>query len=89
MFFYETSWLIIIKLHMEYPWEGGMKVCKNGPGHTTKMVAMPRYCKKKHFKNQHNGLKLYKVSINDDPGLTLTYVTARSNFVAIALKWEK
>ena len=31
---------------------------------------------------QHRGLQLYIVSINDDPGLTLTYFTARSNFVA-------
>ena len=30
---------------------------------------------------QHLGLKLYKVCINGDPGLTLTYFTARSNFV--------
>ena len=28
---------------------------------------------------QHWGLKLYKVCINDDTGLTLTYFTARSN----------
>ena len=28
---------------------------------------------------QHQGLKLYKVYINDDPGLTLTYFMARSN----------
>ena len=28
----------------------------------------------------HRGLKLYKVYINGDPGLTLTYFTARSNF---------
>ena len=27
---------------------------------------------------QHQGLKLYKVYVNDDPGLTLTYFTARS-----------
>ena len=30
---------------------------------------------------QHWGLKLYKVCINGDPGLTLTYFTARSNLV--------
>ena len=30
---------------------------------------------------QHLGLKLYKVYINDDPVLTLTYFTARSNWV--------
>ena len=29
---------------------------------------------------QHSGLKLYKVYIDGDPGLTLTYFTARSNF---------
>ena len=28
------------------------------------------------------GLKLLKVCINNDPGLTLTYFTARSNWVA-------
>ena len=28
---------------------------------------------------QHWGLKLYKVCINGDPGLTLTYFKARSN----------
>ena len=26
-------------------WEGGMKVCINGPGHMTKMAAMPIYGK--------------------------------------------
>ena len=31
---------------------------------------------------QQQGLKLYKVYINDDPGLTLTYFTTRSNWVA-------
>ena len=32
----------------------------------------------------HQGLKVYKVYINDDPGLTLTYFTAGSNLVEIA-----
>ena len=34
----------------------------------------------------HRGLKVYKVSINDDsdPALTLTYFTAISNLVTIA-----
>ena len=33
------------------PWEGGTKVCINGPGHMTKMAAMPIYGKnlKKSF----------------------------------------
>ena len=34
-------------------------------------------------------LKLYKVYLNDDPGLTLTYFTTRSNLVAYAIEWEK
>ena len=35
------------------------------------------------------GTKLYKVYINDDPGLTLTYFMARSNLVPYAFVWEK
>ena len=38
---------------------------------------------------QHQGLKLYEVYINDDPGLTLTYFTARSNWVAYTFEWGK
>ena len=37
----------------------------------------------------HCGLNLYKVYINDDPGLTLTYFTARSNWVICTFEWEK
>ena len=36
---------------------------------------------------QHHGLKLYKVYINDDPGLT--YFTARSNLVAYTFEKGK
>ena len=39
------------------------------------------------FGMQHQGLKLYKVYINDDPGLTLTYFTTRSNLVANMFEW--
>ena len=38
---------------------------------------------------QHGELKLYKVYINDDPVLTLTYFTARSNWVAYSFEWGK
>ena len=34
-------------------------------------------------------LKYYQVYSNDDPGLTLTYFTGRSNFVPYAFVWEK
>ena len=38
---------------------------------------------------QHQGLKLYKVYINKDPGLTLVYFTASSNWVAHTFEWGK
>ena len=41
----ETTALIEAKFHMEPPWDGGTKVCSNGPGHMTKMDAMPIYGK--------------------------------------------
>ena len=80
---------------MEPPWEGGTKVDINGPGHMTKMAAMPIYGKTfKIFFSRTNspmslkfGIKLYKVYLIDDPGLTLTYFTARSNLVACTFEW--
>ena len=41
----ETAWPIKAKFYVEPPWEGGTKVYINGPGHRTKMVAMPIYGK--------------------------------------------
>ena len=41
----ETAWQIKAKFYMEPPWEGGKKVYINGPGHMTKMAAMPIYGK--------------------------------------------
>ena len=41
----ETTGPIEAKFHMEPPWDGGTKVCSNGPGHMTKMAAMPIYDK--------------------------------------------
>ena len=38
---------------------------------------------------QHRVLEYYQVCSNDDPGLTLTYLTARSNLVPYAFVWEK
>ena len=37
----------------------------------------------------HWVLKCYQVCSNDDPGLNLTYLTARSNLVPYAFVWEK
>ena len=38
---------------------------------------------------KHLGIELYKVYINHDPGMTLTYFTARSTLVSHALELEK
>ena len=38
---------------------------------------------------QHRVLEYYQVCSNDDPGLTLTYFTARSYLVPYAFVWEK
>ena len=86
---------------MELLWDGGMKVCSNGPGHMTKMAAMPIYGKNcKIFSGtkrpmtldlgmHHRVLEYYQVCSNDDPGLTVTYFMARSNLVPYAIVWEK
>ena len=44
-FFFETAWPITAKIYVEAPWEGGTKVYITGPGHMTKMAAMPIYGK--------------------------------------------
>ena len=49
IFFFETALPINFKFHVEHPYERGTKVCINGPGHMTKMVA--RAINSKHFKN--------------------------------------
>ena len=41
----ETAWPIKAKFYVEPPWEGGTKVCINGPGHMTKMATTPIYGK--------------------------------------------
>ena len=45
IFFSETALPIKAKFYVEPPWEGGTKVYINGPGHMTKMAAMPIYGK--------------------------------------------
>ena len=53
----ETTGPIEVKFHMEPPWDGGTKVCSNGPGHMTKMAAMLIYGKnlKKSFPPEPKG----------------------------------
>ena len=38
---------------------------------------------------KHQAMELYKVCINHDPGMTLTYFTARSTWVTHAFEWGK
>ena len=88
---------------MEPQWDGGTKVCSRGLGHMTKMAATPIYGKnpsKIVFSRTkgpmtlwlgmlHLGLGPIIVGSNDDPRLTLTYFTARSNLVSYAFIWGK
>ena len=92
-----TAWPIKAKFYVEPPWEGGKKVNINGLGHMTKMAATPIYGKNlnKNFSYRTNSpmimklgmehyvLKLYKVYINDNPELTLTYFTTMSNLAKL------
>ena len=67
----------------------------------TNMAAMPIYGEKPEKKigtkrlmilklgMQHRVLEYYQVYSNDDPGLTLTYFSPRSNLVPYAFVWEK
>ena len=41
----ETALPIKAKFYVEPPWKGGTKIYINGPGHMTKMAAMPIYGK--------------------------------------------
>ena len=43
MFSSETAGPIEAQFHVEPPWDGGTKVCSNGPGHMTKVAAKPIY----------------------------------------------
>ena len=38
---------------------------------------------------KHQAMELYKIYINRDPWMTLTYFKARSNWVAHAFEWGK
>ena len=87
---------------MEPLWDRETKVCSNGPGHMTKMAAMPIYGKnvKTIFFSrtkrpmtlkvgmQHRVLEYSQVCSNDDPEMTLSYFTARSNLVHYAFVWD-
>ena len=73
---------------------------KNVMGYMTKMATMPVYSKNfKIFFGTRSltiklgmdcqGLKVYKLYINDDPGLTLTYFMARYNLVKLLCDYTR
>ena len=79
-----------------------MKIPQVFAGHMTKMAAMPIYGKNTlktffpgttvqiliHLCMKHQRLKLFIVCADYGLGLTVTYFTARSKFVTLALTWE-
>ena len=79
-----------------------MKIHQHFAGHMIKMAAMPIYGKntlKIFFPGttgqflmklcmKHQKPKPFIIYANYDPGLTLTYFTARSNFATYAFTWE-
>ena len=44
-FSWETARMIEAEFHVDHPWDGGTKICSNGPGHMTKVATMPIYGK--------------------------------------------
>ena len=63
-----------------------MKICKHDAGHMTKMAAMPIYGKNPSKISSRTGGAICSIRdscpsvyINDDPVVTLTFFTARSN----------
>ena len=100
--FSKTAVPIKAKFHMELQWDGETKVCSRGLGHMTKMAATPIYGKdlSKIFSRTKGPMTLWLgiwycglgpiiICSNDDPGLTVTFFTARSNLVSYAFIWEK
>ena len=85
---------------MKTPYDKSAKIYTNYFGHMTKMAAMPIYGKnllKIFFSRtrrpvtlrlgmEHWGCGAYQVCSNDDPMLTLTYLTSRSSLLPNALE---
>ena len=81
----------------------GTKVCINGPGHMTKMAAMPIYGKNLKKSSSLNRWTDFNetwyaalrtlgptiICMNHDLELTLTYFTTRSTLVTLAFQWTK
>ena len=87
---------------MKTPYDKLVKIYTKYFGHITKRAATPIYGKnplKIFFARtrrlvalglgmSHWGCGAYQVCSNDDPRLTLTYLTSRSNLLRNAFKWD-
>ena len=100
IFFSETALPIKLKFYVEPPWIVALEYCSRYLGHMTKMAATPIYGKNNlllqnrwaHFHETWfvaSRTSAHCSFINDDPGMTLTYFTARSNLETEAFTWEK
>ena len=90
------------QISYEPPWDGGTKVCSNGPGHMTKMAAMPIYgkiLKNLLLRNQKAddleswyatlGVKYYQFYSSNGPELTLAYFMAKQIWSLMLLYGKK
>ena len=98
-----TIRLIEAKFHVELSWDGGTNDCSNGPGHITKMAAMPIYDKNhwKYFSLESKGLwpwnlvysmstrVLLQICSNNAPWLALTYLWQGQIWSPMLLYWKK
>ena len=100
VFSLESAMPIEAKFRLVSSWDGGMKVCSNGPGHMTKMAAMPIYrknIKKLVLWNQKaddlessyaaSSTRVLPSCSYDNSGLTLTYFYGKVRFVPYAFVW--
>ena len=66
------------------------QVNDTGPmGHMVLWFAMANQEETSSKCSKHWVLKYFQICLNDDPELTLTYFTARSNLIPYAFVWEK
>ena len=96
IFFSETDWSIKVKFYVESPWVGGNKILSAASGShdqdgrhahiwgkTLQKIFFSRtgWLIFPKLAMLHRGLQPIIVCSNDNPGVTVTYFTARSNLV--------
>ena len=86
---------------MELLWDGGSKVCLNGPGHVTKMAAVPIYGKNLKYllcNQKANDLETWSAALGARvlpslfkwwPWVVLDLFYGKVKFGPYAFVWEK